>query len=184
LLTPFTGLVAGSASEIITLVFGPAFEPAAPLLSWLIFAALALVQVSVATAILTAAGRPGLTLALTGPLPFLALSGYVLLIPQLGPPGAALVTTLCATTAALATVLAVLLVCQASPPIGSLFRSILLGVGAYAVGAMWATPGFLVLVKLPLTSLAILFAFGLLGEFSKAELTAARALLSRQPATR
>ena len=184
LLAPFAGLVAGSASEIVRLVFGPAFDAAAPLLSWLIFAALALVLVSVGTAILTAAGRPGLTLALTGPIPLLALSGYVILIPQLGPPGAALVTTLCATAVALGTVLAVRLVCQASPPIGSVFRSTVLGVAAYALGTMWATPGFLLLVKLPLMSLAILLAFGLLGEFSKAELRAGRALLSRQPETR
>ena len=61
LLVPFAGFVAGSASEIVSLVFGPAFAPAWPLLSMLIFAAVALVQVSVATAILTAEGRPGLT---------------------------------------------------------------------------------------------------------------------------
>jgi O-antigen/teichoic acid export membrane protein len=183
LLVPFAGLVAGSTSEIVRLVFGPAFGPAAPLLSWLTFAALALVQVSVGTAILTAAGRLGLTFALTGPLPLLALSGYVLLIPQLGPPGAALVTTLSATAVALATILAVLLVCQASPPIGSVFRSILLGVAAYSVGAMWPTPGFLVLVKLPLMSIMIVLAFGLLGEFSAVELTALRAVVRRQALT-
>jgi hypothetical protein len=51
------------------------------------------------------------------------------------------------------------------------------------VGAMWPTPGLLVLVKLPLMSIMILLAFGLLGEFSAVELTALRAVVRRQALT-
>src|SRR3954447_16840323 len=142
LLLPFAGLIAGSATEIVRLVFGTAFGPAAPLLSWLIFAALALVQVSVGTAILTAFGRPGLTFALTAPFPLLALLGYLLLIPRMGPAGAALVTTLSGTAMGLATVVAVIRVCQTPPPIGSVFRSTLLCAVAYSAGTLWATHGF------------------------------------------
>jgi O-antigen/teichoic acid export membrane protein len=181
LLVPFAALVAGSAVEIVTLVFGPAFDPAASLLSWLIFAAVALVQVSIATAILTAAGRPNMTLALTVPLPLLALSGYLVLIPRSGPAGAALVTAVCAALAALAAVFVVHRVCRVLPSMGTVVRTSLLCVGAYAVAALWATPGFLLLVKLPVISVAILLAFGFLGEFSTVELTAARALLRRHP---
>ena len=181
LLVPFAGLVAGSAVEIVTLVFGPAFSAAAPLLSWLIFAAVALVQISIAMAILTAADRPGVTLAMTVPLPLLALSGYLVLIPQRGPAGAALVTAACAGLAALAAVFALHRVCRVLPSMGTVVRASLLCVGAYAIAALWATPGFLLLVKLPIIGIAILLGFRLFGEFSMVELTAARALLRRQP---
>jgi hypothetical protein len=48
---------------------------------------------------------------------------------------------------------------------------------------MWVTPGFLLLVKLPLMSIVILLAFGLLGEFSAVELAALRAVVRRQALT-
>jgi hypothetical protein len=74
-LLPFAGLTAGAAHEIIGLIFGAAFLPATPLLALLIFAAVALVMLSVVTAILTAADKPGWTFVLTGPLVLLALIG-------------------------------------------------------------------------------------------------------------
>jgi O-antigen/teichoic acid export membrane protein len=183
LLAPFAGLAAGSSSEIVTLVFGTAFGRAASLLFWLLFAALALLQVSVATAILIAAGRPRLTLAVTAPLPLIALVGYLVVIPRWGPEGAARVTFMSAALVALAAVLAVSRVCRALPPMGSVVRSGLLCVGAYTVAAWWAAPGFMLPVKLVMMSVAILLAFGLLGEFSKVELTTVRALVRRHPST-
>jgi len=80
---PFAGLAAGAAPDIAEVLFGPAFVPAAPPMALLIFAAVALVIVSVVTAILTAAGKPGWTFALTGPPVPLALAGHLLLIPKL-----------------------------------------------------------------------------------------------------
>ncbi|MBI3058601.1 MAG: oligosaccharide flippase family protein, partial [Deltaproteobacteria bacterium] len=73
-LLPFAGMTAGAALEIVALIFGPIFLPAAPLLAFLIFGALALVMISVATTILTAAGKPGWTFALAGPLVPLAIA--------------------------------------------------------------------------------------------------------------
>ena len=57
-LLPFAGMTAGMSHEIVDFVFGPLFAPAAPLLSLLIFGALAMVMIAVVTAILTAAGKP------------------------------------------------------------------------------------------------------------------------------
>jgi O-antigen/teichoic acid export membrane protein len=50
----------------------------------LIFGAVALVMISVAMAIATAAGKPRWTLILTGPLVLLAVIGHLLLIPRFG----------------------------------------------------------------------------------------------------
>jgi O-antigen/teichoic acid export membrane protein len=176
LLLPFASLVAGAAPEIVRLVFGPAFFQTATLLSWLIFAAVAQVFVSVGTAILTATGRVGLTLALTGPLPLIALSGYLVLIPNWGPLGAAIVTFLCATLAAAATVLAVHRVCRALPPAATAMRCTLVCLAAFGAATLWPTQGWLVIAKLAAISLAIPAALGVLGEFSAAELSALRAL--------
>jgi O-antigen/teichoic acid export membrane protein len=179
LLLPFAGLVAGSAVEFVTLVFGSAFRGSASLLSLLIFAAVALVFVSVATAILTAAGRPGLTLGLTGPLPLVALGGYLVFIPREGPLGAAFVTCLCAALSALAAMLAVHRVSHPLPVMGTAFRCGLVCVAAFTLAALWLTPGWLVLVKLSAISVAIPIALRLLGEFSALELAAMHGLRRR-----
>jgi O-antigen/teichoic acid export membrane protein len=179
LVTPFTALAAGSASEIVRLVYGPAFGPSATILSWLIFAALALLQLSLATAILIAANRAKLTLAVTGPLPVIALLGYVTVIPRWGASGAAPATFVCATLAALAAVIAVSRLGQTHFPWGSLVRSGSLSVISYAGAAWWIAPGFMLPIKLLVMSSGILLGFCLLGEFTKAELTVLRALVRR-----
>ena len=82
---PFVGLALGAAPEIVDLVFGPAFSPAAKLLPPLLLAAVAMVLVSVTTSILIAAERMNLTLACTAPLPVVAAIGYLIVIPRVGP---------------------------------------------------------------------------------------------------
>ena len=67
-LLPFGALVAGSASEIVTWVFGSSFEPAAPILAILILGAIAFVMVSVVTVIATASGFPRFVLYFSLPL--------------------------------------------------------------------------------------------------------------------
>ena len=181
LLTPFAALAAGSAPALVRLVYGATFGPSASYLSWLIFAALALLQVSVATAILIAANHPKLTLALTGPLPLIALLGYVVVIPRWGANGAAPVTLICAALVALAAALAVFRVIQASPPWGTLVRSGMICGMSYAGAVLWVTPGVTLVIKLVVLSLGIPVAFGLLGEFTKAEIMTLRALMRRGP---
>jgi len=183
LVIPFAALAAGSASEIVPLVYGRAFGPSGPFLSWLIFAALALLQVSVATAVLIAANRPRLTLAVTGPLPLIALAGYLPVIPRWGPEGAAIITFVSTTLGALAAFLAAFWVCQVLPPWRSVFRSSLVSATSYAAAVLWASAGFMLVVKLVVVSVAILLAFALLGEFSRAELITLRALVRRDSST-
>lgn len=178
---PFIALAAGTAGEIIGLIFHPAFLPAAPLVSLLLFASLALMMLSVTTAIVTAADKPSWTLALTGPLVPLGLIGHWLLIPRLGPLGASLVTTLVASVGALASVLAVYTLWRILPPARTLWRSVLLCGCAYALAVVWPTAGLFLFVKLVVLGLAILCAFIMLGEFDAGELALVRSLL--QPGT-
>lgn len=176
-LLPLAGMTAGAAPEIVDLIFGPKFSLAAPLLALLIFAGLARVMISVTTAILTAAGKPGWTFALTGPLPPMAIAGHLLLIPRLGAVGASLVTTLFASLCALATVLAVYRIWRILPPATTLCRSTLISGLAYALAASWSAPGFLLLLKLPTIAFAVPLAFLSLGEFRPGEIVLIRSIL-------
>jgi len=179
-LLPFAGMTAGATAEIITLIFGPIFSPAATPLALLIFGALALVMISVCTAILTAAGKPGWTFALTGPLLPLAITGHLLLIPWLGAVGASLVTAVFAGLAALVSVMAVYHVWRVLPPAWTAWRSILICALAYALATVWPAPGVLLILKLSVIGLIICLSFLLLGEFNATEVAVARSLLRWQ----
>ena len=180
LLLPLAGMTAGASLEIVDLVFGPEYLAAAPILSVLIFGAIAFAMIPVASAILTGAGKPRWTFAVTGPLLPLAAAGYLFLIPRMGAMGAALVTTLVASVGALAAVAAVYRIWQVLPPAGSIVRSILICVLAFAVAVLWSTPGFLLLLKLAVIALLIGLAYLLLCEFSREELALAHSMLPWQ----
>jgi O-antigen/teichoic acid export membrane protein len=185
-LVPFAGLSAGAAGEIVEWLFGPPFSGAAPLLAVLMFAALAGVIIVVVTAILTAVGRPGGTIVFTGPLVPLAIAGHLLLIPGLGALGAALVSLSVSWIGALMAVLTVYRLWHILPPTGTLWRSVLAGGAAYALAALWPTPGFLLLVKLPTIGLLIPLLFVGLGELNAGEFRNVRSLIrwSTAPAER
>jgi O-antigen/teichoic acid export membrane protein len=160
---PFAGLIAGAAPEAVVVVFGQSFAPAAPVLGWLTFCAVALIMISVTTAILTAADKPRWTFSLTGPVVLLAVAGHVALIPRWGTVGAALVTTVFAGLSAVATVWAVHRVWGVRPPMATLGWSLLLCAGAYAVAAAWPAPGLWVFLKLAVIGLMIVFVLRRLG---------------------
>jgi O-antigen/teichoic acid export membrane protein len=163
-MTPLAAMSAAAAPEIVRLVLGPAFLGAARPLSLLIFAALALVMVSVATSILTAAGKASWSFYLTAPMVPIAAAGHLLLVPLLWGTGAALVTLSTATLAAVATVLAVHRLWGVAPPFSTMLRSAVISVGAYAATAAWPCGGALVVIKLALVCLGIGLGFVLLGE--------------------
>ncbi|MCS6859685.1 MAG: oligosaccharide flippase family protein [Abditibacteriales bacterium] len=177
LLLPFAGVIAGASPEVVSLIFGAPFLPAAPLLGLLIFGALALVMISVTTAILTAAGKPGWTFALTGPMLPLAAAGHLLMIPWLGAIGAAVVNTFFAIVGAGVTAIAVWWVWRVFPSAVTLGRSVLTCGFAYALTVMWQSPGFWLLIKLPVVTLIVLLTFAALGEFNPRELSFVRSMV-------
>lgn len=177
---PFAGMAAGIASEIVRLIFGSHFLPAAPLLSVLIFGALGLVMLSVTTSILIAVGKPGWTLGLMGPLIPIAVVGHLLLIPRFGAVGAACVSAFVAGLGGLASVAAVYRLWRILPPAATLWRSLLIGGVAYVFCALWHTPHLWLLLKLPAVTLLILLMFLALGEFSTDEVAPLRSALRWQ----
>jgi O-antigen/teichoic acid export membrane protein len=177
---PFAGMTAGIAPEIVRLIFGADFLPTAPLLSVLIFGALGLVMLSVATSILIAVGKPGWTLGLTAPLIPIAVAGHLLLIPRFGAVGAAGVSAGVAGLGALVSVAAVYRLWQILPPVATLCRSLLVALVVYVFSAFWHTPHFWLLLKLPAVTLLILSMFFALGEFSNDEIAQMRSIVRWQ----
>ncbi len=177
LVLPAAGLVAGAGGEIVRLILGASFAPAGPLLGALIVGSLGLIQIGIATAILTAGGKPRWTILSTGPLVPLAAAGYFWLIPWRGAMGAALVTTGCSLLGAVAMMVAVYRLWGIAPPMRSWLRSGVLSAGAYALAAGWPAPGLMPLLKLPLIGLLIVAGYWLLGEFTAQEIAWARSLL-------
>lgn len=184
-LLPFALLVAASASEIVALIFGADYLPAARPLALLINASLALLLVSVCSTVLIAAGDVRLTVALSAPLPFAALAGHFLLIPRLGALGAGLVTAAVTLLAACASLLLVRRRAGVRVPLQTFGRSLLVGALGCALALLWPAGGAWVLLKLPLISLALLAAFALLGEFDSGELNLLRSRFASRgaPAT-
>jgi O-antigen/teichoic acid export membrane protein len=171
LLLPFAGLCAGAADGIVRLVFGAAFAPAAELFPPLLFGAVALVLVAVGTAVLTAGGRLGLTVALTAPLPVVAGLGYLAIIPGWGSRGAAVVTFAASALTAITLLIVVYREYRIAPPAATLAKSALVCAAAYAAARVWSASGTLVLLELAVISAAILLAYKLTGELTPGTLS-------------
>jgi O-antigen/teichoic acid export membrane protein len=169
LLLPFAALSAGSASEIIQLVFSPTFLPAAPIFSLLIFGAVAMAMIAVTTCILTAASKPNWTIALTGPMVPVAIAADLWMIPKFGPMGAAITSTTVASLASLVTILALYLLWNIWPAFASIGRSLLVCGLVYTISSLWDTPGWWLVVKLVVLSGLLLLALLGLGEFRDRE---------------
>ena len=179
-LLPIAAMVSGAASEIVTLFFGQAFEPAAPIFALLIWGAVAFVMISVSMTIVTAARPPRLTLILSVPLVLLAMAGYWVMIPPFGALGAAFITAFCSWLGAVTCVLVVNRLWSIVPPMATLWRSVVISVLAYLLSVMWPTTGLLLFVKLAFIGLVILLAYLVLREFSNDEIAQARLFLSRK----
>jgi len=162
------------AHEIVDFIFGPPFLQAAPLLALLIFGAAAMLMISVATAILTAAGKPTWPIALTLPFLPLAAAGHLLLIPRFGAVGAAAVTSVFAMSAALILVMAVHRLWKVIPPLTTAARSLLLCGLAFVLPSFWPTAGAMLFLKFSALAILILGLFALLGEFTAGEIALAR----------
>jgi O-antigen/teichoic acid export membrane protein len=175
---PFAALVAGAAPEIVRLIFGQRFLSAAAPLALLIFGAVALMMISVVSAILIGSGKPGWAVVLAALLIPLTLTGCLYLIPAFDLRGAALATTLSAAVGAIASMLVVKRLWGLLPSASTLLRSFLLSTMAYILAAWWQTPGILLLLKLPAISLLICLGYFVSGEFSTAEKQLIRSLLS------
>ena len=184
LMIPFAAIAAGSAHELVPLIFGRTFAPAAPMFAVLIYAAVALLVVIAASAVLTAANRPGMTLAIMAPLLPIAAAAHVIVIPRWQAVGAASVT---AGVNALGAVLAIIATSRcfgARPAAATALRVIAVTIAAHAAALAWSTPGMAVVLKLVVFALGVPLAFAVLGEFSPTERRAILDTVARRLAWR
>jgi len=181
LLLPLAGLSAGAAGEIVRLIAGAEFAGAAPILAVLIFGAVAAVMISVNTAILTAAGRAGWTVAVAGPLVPAAVAGHLAMIPRFGAMGAAAVTTGLVLCGALLSVAAVYRLWRVAPSLSSLGRGIALSAAACALAAAWPVSGWWVPAKLLAISALIGLGVAASGELGELGIARTRGLRRASP---
>jgi O-antigen/teichoic acid export membrane protein len=179
LMFPFAGVAAGASTGIATFIYGDAFSATGPLLAVLLFAALAVVMISVASAILTAGGRPGWAMLAAVPVAPLALVGHLAVIPRFGAMGAAAVTLIVAVIGALIAVATVRRAWRLWPPIASAARAGAVTVAVAVLGDAWITSGPTVVVEVAVMSLVAAGLLVLLGELTAAERHYVTALLRR-----
>lgn len=174
---PFGAMVAGSSAEIVRFLFGKIYLPAAPVLTLLIFSALSVSVTSIATAILTASGKPSWTLFIVGPFVPAALLGHFIFIPRLGSLGAALVTTILAILAAVISISVVYGIWHTLPRVSTFLRTFVIGMGAWIAASFWPASGSYLILKLTLLGILIIVSYFLLGEFTRKEIEIARAFI-------
>jgi O-antigen/teichoic acid export membrane protein len=152
-LFPFAGVAAGAATAVATMIYGGEFAATGPLLAVLIFASVMLVMIAVASAILTAAGRPAWAMLAALPVAPLALVGHLLVIPRYGARGATAVTLVVAAIGALLALAAVKHAWGVRPSWSTVARAAAVTALTVLVGSRWQTTGGLAVVELGVMSL-------------------------------
>ena len=104
-LVPMAAVVAGTADELVRVVFGPSFIASGVLLALLFTAGVALVVMSVSVSVVTATDAHGVVSVLGVGVLVGALAGHLVLIPRYGALGAAMVTACASVAGGLASVL-------------------------------------------------------------------------------
>lgn len=178
-LFPFAGAAAGAATAIATMIYGAAFAPTGPLLAVLIFAALMTVMIAVASAILTAAGRPGWAMLAALPIAPLALAGHLLVIPRFGATGATVVTLIVATIGAAVAVGTVRRAWNVWPPLPTVVRSLVAAAVVLTLGTWWRTSGVMAVVEVAVMATVAALVLLALGEVTPHERQLAAQLVRR-----
>ena len=178
---PVGGLVAGAAPEIVTVLLGAAFLPAAAPAAWLIFFVISLGLINVVSSILIAADYLRWPFILTAPLLPIALISYLVVIPEQGAVGAACVAALTTSGGAVAMVITLYRLQGVYPPPATLLRSVILCGLVYSIVIYWSVSGWMVFIKLMGAGVLIIIAYLGSGEFTANERSAIwSALLSRK----
>ena len=180
-LIPLSAIVAGASGEIIPLIFGAAFADAASLLTLLFAATVSLATTAVCVSIVTASARAAgvsRNVTLLGALLLgSAIVLHLLLIPRMGPLGAALATALSALASAVVGLIMVQITWRVQA-YATAVRMLLAGVPVYWLASVFHTAAWWMLgckfVLLFLVTVAFLF---IIGEFSADDKRRVRELL-------
>jgi O-antigen/teichoic acid export membrane protein len=179
-IVPLAALVAGTADEIVRLVFGASFGGAGVLLALLFAAGVALVVMSVAVSIVTAADAQRVVSLLGAGVLAGAIAGHLVLVPRYGAVGAAIVTASASTAGGLASIALVHRLWDVRA-YGTLLRAALITGPAYWLATLPPAGGALALVaKVAVVSAFILGGFVVLGELDADERRRLRAAWPRR----
>ena len=164
---PLAAIGAAASHEIMPLIYGAGFAPAAPLAWPLIGAASMMLLVSVTTSVLIACDRAGLAAHTVWPWVVPTLVALAVFVPQGGAWAAALVTAAAIAASAVASLWAVARATRFLPPWPTVARSLALALVLGVVSAWWSTPGLWVVAKLALLGVLTPLLFAATGEFSR-----------------
>ena len=179
-LVPFAALVAGTADDLVRVVFGASFGGSGLLLSLLFGAGVALVVMSVAVSIVTAMDAQGVVSVLGVGVLGGALAGHLALIPRFGAVGAAMVTAIAGVAGGMASVVLVHRL-SGVRAYGTLARAALVAVPVYWLAVRTPTNGGVALAaKLALLSALVVGAFVVLGELDADDRSRIRAAWPRR----
>jgi len=168
-LLPMAALIAGSADELVRVVFGPSFAGSGGILALLFAGGVALVVMSVSVSVVTAMDAQRVVSVLGVGVLGVALVGHMVLIPRFGAMGAAMVTAGASVAGGLASVLLVHRLWHVNA-YATLVRSSLFAGPVYWLAAAVPTTGGVALVaKLALLSALVAGAFVVTGELDADE---------------
>jgi O-antigen/teichoic acid export membrane protein len=168
---PFAALVAGSATEVLTLIYGASYQAAAPLLVFLLFGALGNCLRTVGTFTLVAANKPRLPLMVVAPFIPIAYLGYYFLVPGKGAIPAAMVSCCISWAMAMAVLYGVYRTWDLKPIILTGFRTALISVIVYIAASYWTPSGIGLLLKLTILSPTVVVMLIVSGEITTDERT-------------
>jgi O-antigen/teichoic acid export membrane protein len=175
---PFVALLPWFTSDLARLFLGEKYVQTGPLLSLLAFGTLSSAMLSINLAVLVASGKTYTSAVLTMPMVFLAVAGHLVLIPRLGPLGAAYVTATVSTAGALCSTVLVCRLWKILPPLRTIMRSVCIALLGCLAAAWWPAVNTAVIVKFLIITSGCLGLFFALREFSANDLLLFRSMLS------
>ncbi len=181
LFLPFAAIGAGASPGLLRLALGSDYSIGPWVPTALIAAAAAMFLLSVGVAILTAAGKPGVTSIVGSAMVLAAFPAHLMLIPRFGAEGASTVTAVTALIAAGITARVALREIGSTFPWASLVRCSAIALPGYLLAVRLESDGPVVVLTVGGLSLLALFALYLVREIGPAEM---KLMASLKPGSR
>lgn len=180
-LLPFGAAAAGSAGAVMALVFGEPYRDAGSVLRLLLLASIATVGFYFGNSVVAGAGAPRRVLRDMGVALTVAVPAHVVLIPRLGPMGAATATTAACLVGWAAALVSVRRMLRVRPGFGTVARCLLVAAAAGTLSAVWPTDGLSVVVEMAVIAATAVVLLVVVGEIDHDDRSALRVLVTRRP---
>lgn len=178
-LVPFMAYGAGAAPEIVRLIFGPAFAPAADLVVPMLAGTFAVATISITSAMLAAGDRARQATTLVWPTVPVIFVALLVAIPRYGAIGAAVVTSAGSIGSAVVLCVATCRFWRVSLPWGTMARSAAVSAAMTTFGYVWPAEGVWLIAKSVAAAAAIPAAFAALREFDATDREMIRGVFRR-----